>query len=317
MDTSPLSRRLSITLIEINDRAHSFHVIYSIFWLNPMDSLTLLSPAKLNLMLHITGRREDGYHNLQTLFQFLDYGDTLTFTRREDSMIHLSPDIAGVKREDNLIVRAAQALQSRLDKPKGISIELNKILPMGGGLGGGSSNAATTLLALNKLWELELSFDELAKIGLALGADVPVFVRGFSAFAEGVGERLTPALELDEPWYLVVCPSVHVDTAKIFSHQCLTRDSAPINMRTALTQGGRNDCQAIVSELYPEVGNALILLNKFSLAKMTGTGACIFSSFGSEEEAQYVSNQLPAEYVFFVAKGSNTSATHKVLFRPS
>jgi len=279
--------------------------------------LSVPAPAKLNLMLHITGRRADGYHNLQTLFQFVDYGDTLHFHIRSDSCLTLEPAIADVPFADNLIIRAARLLQQQTDHPCGADIRLEKRLPMGGGLGGGSSDAATTLLALNKLWQLNLSIDELAATGLSLGADVPVFIRGAAAFAEGVGEVLTPVPELAEPWYLVVCPQVHVNTAKIFSHEGLTRDSAAINIRTALRQGGRNDCQAIVSELYPEVGKALNLLNKFSFAKMTGTGACIFSSFGSEAEAISASEQLPAEYVFFVARGVNQSPAHKVLFRPS
>ncbi|MEK9713730.1 MAG: 4-(cytidine 5'-diphospho)-2-C-methyl-D-erythritol kinase [Thalassolituus sp.] len=279
--------------------------------------LTLPAPAKLNLFLHITGQRENGYHDLQTIFQFVDYGDELSFRNRDDGNLTLSPEISGVPQEENLIIRAARLLQNETDKVCGADIQLKKNLPMGGGLGGGSSDAATTLLALNELWQLGLSIDALAEIGLTLGADVPVFVRGEAAFAEGVGEVLTPVPELEEPWFLVVCPQVHVNTGKIFQHEGLTRNTDPINIRTALRQGGRNDCQQVVTMLYPEVGNALNLLNKFSFAKMTGTGACIFSSFGSEAEAQRVSDQLPADYVTFVAKGSNLSKTHKVLFRPS
>ena len=279
--------------------------------------LTLPAPAKLNLMLHITGRRADGYHNLQTLFQFIDLCDELSFRLRDDDQLTLEPQIDGVDFEDNLIIKAARALQANSDKTLGADIRLTKQLPMGGGLGGGSSDAATTLLALNHLWQLQLSFDQLADIGLTLGADVPVFVRGQAAFAEGVGEILTPTPELDEPWYLVVAPQVHVNTGKIFSNKCLTRDTDPISIRTALRREGNNDCQAVVSTLYPEVGKALNLLNNFSPAKLTGTGACIFSSFGSEAEAIRVSDQLPAEYVSFVAKGVNTSPVHKILFRPS
>lgn len=279
--------------------------------------LTVPAPAKLNLMLHITGQREDGYHNLQTLFQFIDICDELDFRVRQDNQLTLEPAIDGVAFEDNLIIKAARALQARSNRSLGSDIRLNKILPMGGGLGGGSSDAATTLLALNHLWQLQLSFDELAEIGLTLGADVPVFVRGQAAFAEGVGEILTPTPELDEPWYLVVAPQVHVNTGKIFSNKCLTRDTDPISIRTALRREGNNDCQAVVSTLYPEVSKALNLLNNFSPAKLTGTGACIFSSFGSEAEAIRVSDQLPAEYVSFVAKGVNTSPAHKILFRPS
>lgn len=281
-----------------------------------MTSFSLPAPAKLNLFLHITGQRSDGYHNLQTIFQFLDYGDSLSFSLREDGHIVLTPDIAGVASQDNLIFKAAQLLKEKTGCSLGASIHLDKILPMGGGLGGGSSDCATALLGLNALWQLGLNLDELAALGLTLGADVPVFVRGQAAFAEGVGERLTPVPELPEPWYLVVCPPVHVNTGKIFSHEGLTRNTPAINMRTALRQEGRNDCQQVVTMLYPEIGKALNLLNKFSLAKMTGTGACIFSSFGSEAEANRVSDQLPAEYVSFVAKGVNKSPTHEVLFRP-
>ena len=279
--------------------------------------LRVPAPAKLNLFLHITGRRTDGYHNLQTIFQFLDYGDELSFRARNDDELTLTPEVTGVPFEDNLIIKAARLLQARTEKACGADIELKKKLPMGGGLGGGSSDAATTLLALNKLWEINLSIDELAAIGLTLGADVPVFVRGEAAFAEGVGECLTPVPELPEPWYLVVCPPVHVDTGKIFQHEGLTRDTPAINIRTALRQGGRNDCQQIVTMLYPEIGKTLNLLNKFSFAKMTGTGACVYSSFGSEAEAIIVSEQLPAGYKAFVAKGVNISPTHRVLFRPS
>lgn len=279
--------------------------------------LSVPAPAKLNLMLHITGQRPDGYHNLQTLFQFLDYGDTLHFQIRTDNELTLFPEVAGVPFEDNLIVRAARILQQKSQTSLGANIKIDKSLPQGGGLGGGSSDAATTLLALNELWQCQLSLDELAELGLTLGADVPVFVRGFAAFAEGVGEQLTPALELPEPWYLVVCPAVQINTGKIFLNKSLTRNTKPITMRTALRQGGRNDCQQIVEILYPEVAKALNLLNKFGLAKMTGTGACIYSSFGSEAEAIRVSDQLPADYVAFVAKGVNISPAHRVLFRPS
>lgn len=279
--------------------------------------LVLPAPAKLNLFLHITGRRADGYHNLQTLFQFLDYSDTLSFNLRQDGEIQLSPEIPAIPSADNLIVRAAKLLQAQTGCTLGADIHLDKKLPMGGGLGGGSSDCATALLGLNHLWQLGLNLDELAALGLSLGADVPVFVRGQAAFAEGVGEILTPTPTIPEPWYLVVCPQVHVNTGKIFSHEGLTRNTPPLNMRTALRQEGRNDCQQVVTMLYPGIGNALNLLNKFSFAKMTGTGACIFSSFGSEAEANRVSDQLPADYVTFVAQGVNQSPAHKALFRPS
>jgi len=287
--------------------------------MNDTDSaqkLTLPSPAKLNLFLHITGQRPDGYHNLQTIFQFLNYYDTLHFQLNDSNNLSLTPALKGVSNEDNLIIKAARLLQKHSGCELGADIKIEKVLPMGGGLGGGSSNAATTLLALNKLWRLNLSLDELAELGLQLGADVPVFVHGHAAFAEGIGEILTPVPDLPEPWYLVVCPQVNVNTGKIFSHKGLTRNTAPINMRTALRQEG-NDCQQIVTMLYPEIGNTLNLLSNYSLAKMTGTGACCYISFSSEAEASRVSDQLPAEYKAFVAKGLNLSPTHKVLFRPS
>lgn len=280
------------------------------------QKLTLPSPAKLNLFLHITGQRSDGYHNLQTIFQFLNYYDTLHFQLNDKNMLSLTPALEGVSNEDNLIIKAARILQQYSSCNLGADIQIEKVLPMGGGLGGGSSNAATTLLALNKLWNLGVSIKKLAELGLQLGADVPVFVHGHAAFAEGVGEILTPVPDLPEPWYLVVCPKVNVNTGKIFSHKELTRNSDPINMRTALRQE-RNDCQQIVTMLYPEIGKVLNLLSKYSLAKMTGTGACCYISFSSEAEASRVSDQLPAEYKAFVAKGLNLSPTHKVLFRPS
>ena len=284
-------------------------------------SLTLPAPAKLNLMLHITGRREDGYHNLQTLFQFLDYSDTLTFTTRQDDQLTLAPAIEGVPTEDNLIIRAARKLQWIADERQtgicGVDITLKKILPMGGGLGGGSSNAATALLALNWIWKLDLTLDQLADIGLSLGADVPVFVKGQAAFAEGVGEILTPVPELPEKWFLVACPNVHVNTGEIFSNKSLTRDTPIINIRPALEGEGNNDCQDVVSTTYPEIGKTLNLLNKFSSAKLTGTGACIFSSFNSKSEAIRVSEFLPADVRYFIAKGINESPAHKILFKPS
>lgn len=288
---------------------------------NP-PTLTVPSPAKLNLMLHITGRRPDGYHNLQTLFQFLDYGDTLSFTlRSKGGDITLSPEIPGVSFRDNLIVKAATmmkclAAEQGIDVP-GVDITLDKRLPMGGGLGGGSSNAATTLLALNTLWQLDASLDQLADMGLSLGADVPVFVRGHAAFAEGVGDILTPVPDLPENWFLVAVPNVHVNTAEIFSNKSLTRNTPVINIRTALREGGKNDCQAVVSMIYPIIGKTLNLLNNFSPAKLTGTGACVFSSFNSESEAISVSEQLPAEIRYFIARGVNESPAHKVLFTPS
>ena len=276
--------------------------------------LTLPAPAKLNLMLHVLGRREDGYHELQTLFQFLDHGDELTFARREDGQIRLLSDLPGVDHESNLIVRAARLLQQLGDDVPGADITLVKRLPMGGGIGGGSSDAATTLLGLNRLWNLGLGLDRLAQLGLSLGADVPVFVRGHAAFAEGVGERLQP-VELPEPWYLVAVPQVSVSTAEIFSDPELTRNTPPITVRSLLAGGGHNDCQPVVEKRYPQVRNALSLLNKFVPARMTGTGACVFGSFPNEGEADKVRRQLPATLPSFVARGSNVSMLHRMLDR--
>ena len=274
--------------------------------------LVLPAPAKLNLMLHILGRRPDGYHDLQTLFQFLDHGDQLGFTLRTDGEIRLHQKIKGVPHDSNLIVRAARQLQAASNGQYGADIWLHKQLPMGGGLGGGSSDAATTLLGLNHLWQLGWSEDRLAQLGLGLGADVPVFVRGHAAFAEGVGEKLQP-VSLPEPWFLVCIPAVEVSTAEVFSAPELTRNTPPIKVAAVLEQGGRNDCQPVVEERYPAVRNALILLNKFVPAKLTGTGGCVFGSFPSKAEADKVAAQLPATLPSFVAKGSNISMLHRTL----
>ncbi|PAU53182.1 4-(cytidine 5'-diphospho)-2-C-methyl-D-erythritol kinase [Pseudomonas sp. PIC25] len=274
--------------------------------------LTLPAPAKLNLMLHILGRRADGYHELQTLFQFLDHGDELSFAVREDGEIRLHTDIPGVPHDSNLIVRAARQLQRESGCPLGADIWLEKRLPMGGGIGGGSSDAATTLLALDRLWQLGWNQDRLAALGLSLGADVPVFVRGHAAFAEGVGEKLVP-VEPEEPWYLVAVPQVSVSTAEIFCDPELTRDTPAITVRTVLERGGRNDCQPVVEKRYPDVRNALILLNKFVSARLTGTGGCVFGAFPNKAEADKVAAQLPVSLPAFVAKGSNVSMLHRKL----
>lgn len=277
-----------------------------------MLTLTLPAPAKLNLMLHILGRRADGYHELQTLFQFLDHGDELTFTARTDGQIRLHTDLPGVDHDSNLIVRAARLLQTHSGCALGADIALIKRLPVGGGIGGGSSDAATTLLGLDYLWQTHLGEDRLADIGLALGADVPVFVRGRAAFAEGVGERLQP-VELSEPWFLVIAPQVSVSTAEIFSDPELTRNTPPITVRSLLAGGGHNDCQPVVKKRYPAVRNALSLLNNFVPARMTGTGACVFGSFPNKGEADKVCRQLPADLPVFVAQGRNISMLHRKL----
>ncbi|MBO2928855.1 4-(cytidine 5'-diphospho)-2-C-methyl-D-erythritol kinase [Metapseudomonas otitidis] len=274
--------------------------------------LILPAPAKLNLMLHILGRRPDGYHELQTLFQFLDHGDELGFSLREDGEIHLHTEVPGVPHDSNLIVRAARSLQQASGTRLGADIWLDKRLPMGGGIGGGSSDAATTLLGLDHLWQTHLGEERLAELGLALGADVPVFVRGRAAFAEGVGERLQP-VTLEEPWFLVAVPQVFVSTAEVFTDPELTRNSAPINLRSLLEGGSRNDCQPVVEKRYPEVRNALMWLNKFTSARLTGTGACVFGSFPNRDDADKVARQLPATLPSFVAKGSNISMLHRRL----
>lgn len=264
------------------------------------------APAKINLFLHITARRADGYHELQTLFQFLDYGDELWFDVRQDGVINRLTDVSGVPSEQDLIVRAARLLQAHSGCSLGVDIRIDKRLPMGGGLGGGSSDAATTLLALNHLWELELSWDELSQLGLELGADVPIFVRGQAAWAEGVGEQLTN-VEPKQPHYLVVVPGVHVSTAEIFNDSELTRSSPSITMRDFLAGESNNVCEPVVCKHYPEVGRAIEWLSQYSPARMTGTGACIFAGFDTEEEAQQVLKKLPKCWQGFTAKGMNSS----------
>ena len=276
------------------------------------SSITLPAPPKLNLFLHITGRRDDGYHNLQTLFQLLDGGDNLTFTATENSQISLSPQIEGVAESDNLIVRAALILQQYSNGSQGCKIHLDKQLPMGAGLGGGSSNAATTLLALNKLWGCDLPIKKLAELGAQLGADVPVFIEGYSAFAEGIGEQLTP-VEIPECWYLIVTPDCNVSTAKIFSNPQLTRNSAPIKIRALSEEQYRNDCQAIVEKLHPQVKEVVDWLETYSKPLMTGTGASVFCRWATEAQAKEVLSRVPQHWNGFVAKGVNHSLVHQKL----
>ena len=227
-------------------------------------------------------------------------------------MIQLHTPIDDVPHDSNLIVRAACRLQQHANCALGADIWLDKRLPMGGGIGGGSSDAATTLLGLNHLWQLHYSEDQLAELGLSLGADVPVFVRGHAAFAEGVGEKLQP-VTLSEPWFLVAIPQVLVSTAEIFSDPELTRDTPPIKVRSLLEGGGRNDCQPVVTKRYQEVRNALILLNKFVPTRLTGTGACVFGSFPNQDDADKVARQLPATLPSFIAQGRNISMLHRKL----
>ncbi|GHW17885.1 kinase, GHMP family [Vibrio cholerae] len=270
------------------------------------------SPAKLNLFLYITGRRANGYHDLQTLFQFLDHGDELTITANNSGNITLSPALADVALEDNLIYKAAMALKNAAQSPLGADIQLHKVLPMGGGIGGGSSNAATTLVALNYLWQTGLSDDQLAEIGLALGADVPVFTRGFAAFAEGVGEELS-AVEPEEKWYLVVRPAVSIATKDIFTHPQLMRNTPKRDLASLLTTPYENDCEKIVRSLYPEVDKQLSWLLQYAPSRLTGTGSCVFAEFSSRKDAQAVFAQLSDNVLAFVAQGRNVSPLRKTL----
>ncbi|EGR3965523.1 4-(cytidine 5'-diphospho)-2-C-methyl-D-erythritol kinase [Vibrio cholerae] len=270
------------------------------------------SPAKLNLFLYITGRRANGYHDLQTLFQFLDHGDELTITANNSGNITLSPALADVALEDNLIYKAAMALKNAAQSPLGADIQLHKVLPMGGGIGGGSSNAATTLVALNYLWQTGLSDDQLAEIGLALGADVPVFTRGFAAFAEGVGEELS-AVEPEEKWYLVVRPAVSIATKDIFTHPQLMRNTPKRDLASLLATPYENDCEKIVRSLYPEVDKQLSWLLQYAPSRLTGTGSCVFAEFLSRKDAQAVFAQLSDNVLAFVAQGRNVSPLRKTL----
>ncbi|SAL56100.1 4-diphosphocytidyl-2-C-methyl-D-erythritol kinase [Caballeronia udeis] len=264
-----------------------------------------LAPAKLNLFLHITGRRADGYHALQTVFQLLDWGDLLHFTRRDDGVIARKTDVPGVPEADDLVVRAARLLQSTTGCPLGVDVEIDKILPMGAGLGGGSSDAATTLLALNRLWGVGLSRQALQDLALKLGADVPFFVFGQNAFAEGVGEALQ-AVDLPKRFFLVVTPAVHVPTAAIFSEKALTRDSKVLTITDFLAQHssdadwpdsfGRNDMQAVVVEKYAEVATVIECFSNLSPARMTGSGASVFAAFRSKAEAEMAQAKLPASW---------------------
>ena len=277
-----------------------------------LDTLTLPAPAKLNLFLHITGRRADGYHDLQTVFQFLDEADTLHVHRRDDDHITLLPALAGVAEADNLVMRAARLLQAETGCRQGADIVLDKRLPQGGGLGGGSSDAASTLLALNALWQTGLDEDALAALGLRLGADVPVFVRGRAAWAEGVGEQLQ-AVDIPEPWYVVLRPAASVSTAAAFGHPELTRNTPAITIRAFLGGAGHNDFEAVVRKLAPAVDEALAWLAQHGAARMTGTGACVFLPCVSQEQADAVLAASPVPG--FVSRGHNRSPAHVALER--
>ncbi|MCW8090674.1 4-(cytidine 5'-diphospho)-2-C-methyl-D-erythritol kinase [Alteromonas sp. ASW11-130] len=264
------------------------------------------SPAKLNLFLHILGRNQKGYHLLQTLFQMLDVGDQIAFTLTDDGKIAMSQSLEGVPDDQNLIVRAARLLQSTCETSKGAIITLDKQLPMGGGIGGGSSNAATTLVALNELWNCKLNTTELAELGLLLGADVPIFIHGLTAFAGGVGENIYP-VKIPCQWYLVANPGIHISTAEVFAAPELPRNSAAMNWQHYKFEETRNDCQTLVTNRHPEVANLLQWLVHYAPSRMTGTGACVFATFASEAQAKEVQAKLPDKWSSFVAKGVDQS----------
>ena len=270
-----------------------------------MNMLTYPAPAKINLFLHVVGRRTDGYHLLQTVFRFLDFSDELRFTLQENGTVKLHTPTPGVPDESNLCVRAAKLLQQESNTSFGVDISLEKHIPMGGGLGGGSSDAATTLLALNRLWELGWTRARLMELGLRLGADVPVFIFGENAFAEGVGEKLTP-IKLPSAWYLVLTPPVQVPTAQVFASNELTRNTIPIKIPPFSIAQGHNDLELVVCQAYPEVAKHLQWLrqlNNATMAAMTGSGACVFAEFASEAQAQEALTQLPVDMRGIVARG--------------
>ena len=260
------------------------------------------APAKLNLFLHVLGRRPDGYHLLQTLFRLIDRCDWLRFTPRADGEISLARAIPGVADDENLAVRAARLLQSEGRAHAGVEIDIDKIIPIGGGLGGGSSDCATTLAVLNRLWSLGLPKERLAEMALALGADVPFFLFGRNAFGEGVGERLTP-VELPPAWYLVLVPPVAVQTQTIFSSPELTRNSKPIKMSGFSAGFGRNDLEPVVCRRHAEVAAHLEWLRQFGDARMSGSGACVFAEFAAEREARSALSRMPADMRGFVVRG--------------
>ncbi len=264
------------------------------------------APAKLNLFLHVTGRRADGYHTLQTVFQFLDHGDSLAFEPRADARVRRVSGPDALQAEADLVVRAAHLLQQAGGVRQGVDIHLDKRLPLGSGLGGGSSDAATTLVALNRIWGLDWPLARLAELGLQLGADVPVFVHGHAAWAEGVGELLTP-VELPEPFYLVITPACQVSTAEIFNAPELKRNSPPIRMPQFLSGMARNDCWPVVRERYPQVAQAFDFLAEHAEARLTGTGASVFAAFASRAAACAVRDQVPQDWQCFVARGLNRS----------
>lgn len=276
------------------------------------------SPAKINLFLHVVGQRSNGYHDLETAFQFVNYGDTISIAVTDSGNIELLTPIEGVKKSDNLIYKAAKQLKDKTLCTLGAQIDVNKILPMGGGLGGGSSNAATVLVALNQLWNLNLSTQELADIGLSLGADVPIFIHGFAAFAQGIGEVLTP-IQPQEHWYLISKPDCSISTQSVFKSPDLTRNTPKLLLNDIDSDlnidSYHNDCETMVIKHYPEVANLLAWLLEYAPSRMTGTGACIFSRFDSKREACEVQSKLPEGIESFIAKGINQSPLIDVIIK--
>ncbi|OQW74496.1 MAG: 4-(cytidine 5'-diphospho)-2-C-methyl-D-erythritol kinase [Proteobacteria bacterium ST_bin11] len=270
------------------------------------------APAKLNLTLRIVGRRPDGYHLLQTVFQIIDLCDWISFHPTDNGAVYLRDPIPGVPEQEDLTIRAANLLKKSTGCSAGVCIEVEKNLPMGGGLGGGSSDAATTLVVLNKLWNLCLSTDKLMELGLQLGADVPVFVNGYTAWGEGVGEKLKP-ITIPEQWVVVIKPDCHVNTKEIFLAEELTRDSKPITMRDFIAGDWQNDCLPVVSRLYKPVDEAMDALSQYAEARLTGTGACVFAQFDSEGAAREAFSALISNWSVYLARGLNASPLHEKL----
>ena len=266
------------------------------------DFLDVLSPAKLNLFLHVTGQKPNGYHELQTVFQLLNWGDRLRFELNDIPEIHLTGDVGGIDYTSNLITRAANLLD--LPSDVGVSITVNKVIPMGGGLGGGSSNAAVTMLALNKLLTLGYSVEEMAALGANLGADVPVFVRGQSSWGEGIGEKLTP-IDLPNRWFVIIYPNCHVSTKEIFTAPELTRNTPPITVSAFFDGAVRNDLQAVVEARYEPVKAAIQWLSERGSAMMTGSGACVFAAYDERKIAERVAGEAEGQFQTFVAEGIN------------
>ncbi|HWP94953.1 MAG TPA: 4-(cytidine 5'-diphospho)-2-C-methyl-D-erythritol kinase [Gammaproteobacteria bacterium] len=275
-------------------------------------SVSWPAPAKLNLFIHIVGRRPDGYHLLQTVFQFIDLVDELRIEVRADGLIRRTAGLASIAPEDDLVVRAARRLKAATGTPLGADIAVTKRIPAGAGLGGGSSDAATALVALNALWGTGLGLAELARLGGELGADVPVFVRGQACWAEGIGEELTP-LTLPEPWYLVVKPPVEVATREIYAAPELTRNCPPLTIPGFLAGAGGNVFTPVVCARYPLVAEALRWLGRHAPARLTGTGACVFAAFGARAEAEWVKRRVPHGWQAFVVRGLNRSPLREYL----